>query len=158
MKHQYTREILEPAVKDSVSVREVLKKLNLKFNGGTFSMVKFWIKKYGLDTSHFLGKRHNRGPRHKGGLEKLTAEKIFVVNRKNGFRENVIYLRLALDEVGVERKCRDCGNGEEWNGKPLTLQIEHINGNPLDNQRENLCYLCPNCHSQTKTWGSKKRA
>ena len=158
MKHHYSREMLEPAVRDSISIREVLKKININFNGGTFGMVKFWIKKYGLDTRHFLGKKHNRGARHKGGLVKLTAREIFVVDRRNGLRETVNYLRMALDEIGMSRQCRDCGMGEQWNGKKLTLQIEHVNGNPLDNRCNNVCYLCPNCHSQTPSWGSKKRA
>jgi protein-arginine kinase activator protein McsA len=43
----------------------------------------------------------------------------------------------------------------EWNGQPLRLQIDHINGNPVDNRQENLRFLCPNCHSQTINFGTK---
>lgn len=50
-----------------------------------------------------------------------------------------------------------CGIGNEWNGKPLTLQLDHINGDHSDNRLENLRILCPNCHSQTSTWGMKSR-
>jgi len=51
--------------------------------------------------------------------------------------------------------CVDCGCGEEYNRKPLTLHIDHIDGNSDNNFPKNLRTLCPNCHSQTETYGSK---
>ena len=55
----------------------------------------------------------------------------------------------------MEYKCAICGNIGEWNGKQLVLQLDHINGDHFDNRLENLRFLCPNCHSQTETFGSK---
>jgi hypothetical protein len=54
-------------------------------------------------------------------------------------------------------KCSSCGIGEEWNGKPLTLEIDHVDGKAYNNTLENLRIICPNCHSQTDTYKSKNK-
>jgi len=53
-------------------------------------------------------------------------------------------------------KCLWCELGIEWQGKPLQLQLDHIDGNRENNKLENLRLLCPNCHKKTKTWAKKK--
>lgn len=45
----------------------------------------------------------------------------------------------------------------EYNGKPLTLHLEHIDGDATNNVKDNVCLLCPNCHALTPTYGSKNR-
>lgn len=52
--------------------------------------------------------------------------------------------------------CILCKIGHEWNGKPLVLQLDHIDGNSDNNMPSNLQLLCPNCHTQTETFGSKQ--
>ena len=52
--------------------------------------------------------------------------------------------------------CENCGIGE-WNGKKLTMEVEHVDGNVNNNNSDNLKVLCPNCHSQTPTWRRKKK-
>jgi 5-methylcytosine-specific restriction endonuclease McrA len=66
-------------------------------------------------------------------------------------------LKLRLIAGGVKgSQCEVCGC-QEWQGKPLALQLHHINGNGADNRLANLQLLCPNCHSQTDTWGARNR-
>ena len=57
--------------------------------------------------------------------------------------------RLLTEEFG--EKCSSC-DIEEWNGKPITLEVNHIDGQAYNNVLENLELLCPNCHSQTSTF------
>ena len=51
--------------------------------------------------------------------------------------------------------CEQCGIGNEYNGKPLSLELDHVDGNSNNNKVENLRILCPNCHSQTPTHRAK---
>lgn len=45
----------------------------------------------------------------------------------------------------------------EWPSDPISLELHHINGDGQDNRLENLTLLCPNCHSQTDTWGGRNK-
>lgn len=155
MSTKYTKELLEEAVAASVSGAGVLRYLGLKQAGGTQSHINGRIKYFEIDTSHFTGQGHNKG---QIANNKKTHEEILVVLPADSLRPKVTQLRRAMLECGVERKC-ECGLGDSWNGKPLTLEIDHINGDWLDNQIENLRFLCPNCHSQqthtNRSWKNK---
>jgi 5-methylcytosine-specific restriction endonuclease McrA len=64
-------------------------------------------------------------------------------------------IKARLLEAGLlQNVCQGCGL-TEWLGKPLTMHIDHINGKPNDHRIENLRMLCPNCHSQTPTYGGR---
>jgi len=52
----------------------------------------------------------------------------------------------------IPYECQECGNTGEYNGQPLALHLDHINGIKNDHTLSNLRFLCPNCHSQTDTY------
>jgi hypothetical protein len=54
----------------------------------------------------------------------------------------------------LENRCEECGVAE-WRGKALMAHIDHVNGIKDDHRLENLRMLCPNCHSQTETYGGR---
>jgi len=150
---KYTKELLAELVKGSVSIAQVIRKLNLKEAGGTHSHISRKIKEYDLDTSHFLGQGYRKGMT--GGPTKRTAQEI-LVERTEGKRQASYRLRRALIEIGREYKCEKCGLKSEWNGKELRLQVNHKDGNWLDDRQENLEFVCPNCHSQTNNFCGTK--
>lgn len=79
-----------------------------------------------------------------------SSPRITGTKRRNNDR---LRRTILLAEL-IPYRCK-CGLGPEWQGQPLTLQLDHINGNHEDDRLENLRFLCPNCHAQTSTWGHR---
>jgi Zn finger protein HypA/HybF involved in hydrogenase expression len=148
-RRHYTRELLAPVVANSRSVAGVLRALELRQAGVTQAHVAKRIRQLGIDTSHFLGSRTNSGPGHLP-VRKPAAE-LLVKKPELAARTHANKLRRALVEIGRELRCEGCGL-DCWRDMPITLEIDHINGEHNDNRRDNLRFLCPNCHSQTETY------
>jgi AraC-like DNA-binding protein len=72
-----------------------------------------------------------------------------------GRRRGRGHIKARLIKEGPKaHRCESCGLSE-WLGRPLGLELHHINGDGRDNRLENLMLLCGNCHGQTDNWGGR---
>lgn len=156
MYRRHTREELLAAVEGSNSIAGVLRNLGLRLTGGSYTHIPRLLKKFEIDVSHFDGKGANHGPNHRGGQAKKSAEELLVLGEPLSHTK-VGLIRRAMIELGVPEFCSLCNLGPEWNDQPLRLQVDHKNGLNWDNRLENVRFICPNCHTQTETYGSKNK-
>ena len=133
-------------------MKDVLDFFNLKNQGSNFQTVKARILTLELDCSHFLKRTDS------SNLSRAITKEEFIKNwlTEDSNKERKHLKRYLLKFEIMEYFCSECGLGEEWNNKKLVLQLEHKNGKRNDNRVENLCFLCPNCHSQTDTYAGRK--
>ena len=139
-------------LKKSSTISEVLFKLGytVKGNSWGYSQVKRRMDDLNLDYSIFKGKS-----------AVIKTNKLNNVKKEDILKENCKHQRIVLRRYIIKNnlipyKCAICGC-TEWQGKTLSLELDHINGINNDNRLENLRFLCPNCHSQTSTYGSRNQ-
>lgn len=156
MKHnrKFTEEMLRVVVKFSKSFANVLRELNIRQAGGSQSHIKRMCIKHNIDFSHFTGQAHNKG---KISNRRKTPQEILVFDEFLEHRSKHLHLRRALIESGIKYECECCQNNGVWLGKPITLNVDHKDGDYRNNVQGNLRFLCPNCHSQTQTFGAKNK-
>ncbi|MGW1197070.1 HNH endonuclease signature motif containing protein [Streptomyces sp. NPDC002536] len=143
------REQLEAAVGGSHSLAGVLRALGLPDGGAARTAVQRSLAAHGISTAHFTGRGHQRG---RPSPRRRSAADILRLLEPGSPRTKTTLLRRALDESGMVHVCGACGLGDSWQGRRLVLEIDHVNGDRLDNRIGNLRYLCPSCHSQTLTF------
>lgn len=133
-------------INESESLIEVCRKANIVPTTGNYDTLKRIIKEENLDISHFkrIGVASN--------CKRSTKEYI-----ENKYPITAYKLKNKLLKEGYkECRCEKCGN-TEWFGKPIPLELHHINGDNNDNRLENLQMLCPNCHAFTDNYGGKNQ-
>ncbi len=145
---------LEEIIKNSSFFSEAIEKLGFDRRGRSVSNLKKRLIDENIDFSHFT---RNYQEMQRSMVERLRKppiplEQILVEN--STFHRGHLKERLIKEKI-FENKCHECGMEPVWQEKPLSLQLDHKNGKPNDNRKENLWLLCPNCHSQTETFAGK---
>ena len=135
-------------IKESSSCAEAMRAIGYSCTtGNSHTTVKRRIKELNINIEHWADNTKNAH-----SAKKTPHDEYFAINTPHSGGH--IRERLLKDGL-LEYKCSECGNTGEWNGQSLVLQVDHINGDHCDNRLENLRFLCPNCHSQTKTFAGK---
>mgnify|MGYP003508730964 FL=1 len=143
-KYGYDKETLTSAVGQATNIKEVVRLLNKTSSGPTYKIIQRALFNYGIDTSHFNPWKNNRVR----GVRERPIEHYLVYGSTIGSSG----LKERLYKEGIkQRQCEKCGQGEEWNGEKMSLILDHINGDPKDNQLVNLRIVCPNCNATLPT-------
>ena len=148
-----TRAEFEEAISKSYSIASVCRYLGLKPAGGNYRIIHKAIEEYALDTSHFTGQGWNVGLQFK---PKDITDIGDILIENSSYQSYKLKNRL-LKEGLKNAKCECCGL-TEWRGKPIPLELHHINGNNRDHRLMNLQLLCPNCHALTNTYRGRNKS
>jgi hypothetical protein len=143
---------IREACRDARSVRQVMERLGLDPDRKLGRRaVERRMREIGVEPGSLPGQAWSRGtPQPRRYREPLSA--ILVEGRPVS---STPALKKRLVEEGLlPWRCALCGL-DAWRGRPLVLQLDHINGDRRDNRLENLRLLCPNCHSQTATFAGR---
>ena len=96
----------------------------------------------------------NKGKKIGRTAQRKLDDEVFVEN--STYARHLIKQRI-LEDKKIDYHCQCCGIGPEWNGKPMPLVLDHINGKNDDNRLSNLRFVCSNCDSQLDTYKSRNR-
>lgn len=135
-------------VRNSSNKAEVLFKLgySVKGNSWGYALLQKRMEELNLSGTDFKGRSAL-----KPYVKEVLKESLLCENSEH---TRAVVRKYILKNKLLDYKCSCCGISE-WQGKELSLELDHINGINNDHRLENLRFLCPNCHSQTVTYGSK---
>jgi transposase-like protein len=139
---RYSEDELREVVASSTSLSQVLRHFGLRPAGGNHRQLRRWLEEWGISIDHFT-LAWEMPPRERTPLEAILVE-------NSTFSRGHLKERL-YDEDLKERRCELCGQGELWQGRQMSLILDHINGVADDNRLENLRIVCPNCAATLDT-------
>lgn len=145
---KFSKEEIQQAINNSTTYKEVLERLGYNnVAGSAYRTLKNHIIELELDVSNLTHRATNP-------FTPNTDEQVFCEHSQ--VTQSCLRNRVLKKNL-IPYVCAICGQPPEWNGKPLTLTLDHKNGNRTDNRLENLQFVCPNCDHQQSTFCSKNK-
>lgn len=152
--YSYSKEELQQLANTSDSYADMLRKMEMCPHGGNPRTLKRILSEYEIDISKLNENRSDLQRRWASAThKKIMTRTEDILSGKAKFQTSKLLKRL-VKEGYKENKCEICGV-TEWQGKALTMNLHHIDGDRNNNSLDNLQVLCPNCHSQTHNFAGK---
>jgi hypothetical protein len=144
---RYSEQAAREAIAGSKSYSEALRRLGMRAAGGNHATLRKYAERiWHIPTDHFdphASQRIQLATRVPRPLSEYLTE-------HSSYSRGALKRRLFAEGV-KERCCELCGVGERWQGRPMSLVLDHINGVADDNRLENLQIVCPNCAATLDT-------
>jgi Zn finger protein HypA/HybF involved in hydrogenase expression len=140
-------EYLRQIIHSSKNKKEILEHFGISARGRNYDTLKKIAEEHNIQLSHLS--ETNTISNHRQEIVDFD-EYVKITKSNSSIKKFIIRNNI------IEYQCSCCGIGNEYNGKKLILQLEHIDGNHKNNNLSNLTFLCPNCHSQTSTFAGRK--
>lgn len=137
-------------VKSSDTFTKILNIIGLQPKGGNINTLKRRFIEENINFDH-IKQGLNTNKNKKFEYRKQLSDYFIKGKKIKGYR---LKNRLFSENI-LKNQCNKCGILDIWEEEPITLQIDHINGDNEDNRIENLRILCPNCHSQTINYAGR---
>lgn len=150
VKLSFTFEEVKNAVDNSTSIKEFLIFLGMNVNNGNYRKAEQICLDHGLEIP-----KHNRST-NGDSLRNFNKLPDSVYFSKGVLRSGPNTKKRLIKDHGWKDICSECGQEPFWNGKPLTLHLDHIDGDRFNNVIENLRILCGHCHQQTETYSNNR--
>lgn len=136
-----SKEEFAEIVANALCVKDVVRALGYgTVNGANSATVKKRINAEQLDTSHFKRK----------AAKTYTDEEVFCKNTEAS--QHTLRKRFKACNYATY-VCAICGQQPIWQGKSLTLILDHVDGDNKNCTLSNLRWVCPNCNQQLPTIG-----
>lgn len=142
-------------IEASTTLAEALKRMGVSTSSFNYQQIRKYSIIHGVSIEHL---QHagivgtTRAAQQRAKLRRISHDEMF---KEHSTTDRSVVRRRILSQQLIPYVCGECDIGPEWKGKTLVLHLEHRNGVGTDNRLQNLCFLCPNCHSQTETYAGR---